>query len=174
MPLQRSLSFPALFLMIFIMGLPASAYAVKDGDDALEFTLPVISGGPDAAKEISLSDYKGRVVYLDFWATWCPPCRQTFPWMDEMHAAYEKDGLSIIAVSIDHKRDIIEHFVKQREPRFLVVQDNKGFTYRNYKIPGMPTSYLIDRDGRIVLRHVGFRARDRKDLEKAIRDLLQR
>jgi peroxiredoxin len=90
-----------------------------------------------------------------------------------MHAAYKEDGLSIIAVSIDHKRDIIEHFIKKMGPKFIVVQDHQGLIYRNYNIPGMPTSYLIDRDGRIVLSHVGFRPRDKQLLEKAIQELVE-
>ena len=145
--------------------LSLSALAQKPAPD---FTLPTI---PDNS-EITLSDLKGRVVYLDFWATWCPPCRKSFPWMDDMQTQYADDGLTIIAISIDRKRELAERFVQQMEPSFTIAHDPKGTVSRKYGVNAMPTSYLIDRQGNIVNTHIGFRNSDKDKLEQQIEDLL--
>ncbi len=150
-------------LLLFILS--TQAFAQKPAPD---FTLPTIPGNG----EISLSSLKGRVVYLDFWATWCPPCRKSFPWMDEMQSEYGDAGLTIIAVSIDSNKTLAKRFVDQMEPGFTVAHDAKGRVAKKYKVNAMPTSYLIDREGRIVSQHIGFRKSDGDKLEEQIEDLL--
>ncbi|HHI92106.1 MAG TPA: TlpA family protein disulfide reductase [Gammaproteobacteria bacterium] len=151
--------------LLFFLTLPAFA-----AEPAPDFTLPTF---PDNT-EISLKDFKGRVVYLDFWATWCPPCRKSFPWMDEMHERYKDEGLSIIAVSVDKKRGQIEQFVKKTEPAFIVAHDPTGKVAKSYKIRAMPTTYLIDRNGQLVMTHMGFRSKDKDKLEATIQSLLEK
>ena len=155
---------------VFALLFTCLAVSASAADTAAEFSLPGITQS-DAVK---LSDYKGRVVYLDFWATWCPPCRKSFPWMDEMQQRYKQQGLSVVAISVDRKRDLIEKFIKEMEPAFTVAQDDQGIVAKAYQLKGMPTSYLIDRDGHIVRTHMGFRTKDRDKLEDAIKTVLEK
>jgi cytochrome c biogenesis protein CcmG/thiol:disulfide interchange protein DsbE len=154
--------FAALFLTFTLPGFAA--------EPAPDFSLPTF---PDDAK-VNLADYKGRVVYLDFWATWCPPCRKSFPWMDEMNARYKDKGLTIIAVSVDKKRELIEKFIKKMGPSFTIASDPSGDIAKAYKLRGMPSSYLIDRNGQLVKTHMGFRTKDKAKLETAIQALLEK
>lgn len=161
--------FPALTTLLLICPLlfisPTFAKEPAPG-----FTLPTF---PDDAK-ISLQDFKGRVVYLDFWATWCPPCLKSFPWMDEMHERYKDDGLTIIAVSVDKKRELIEQFIKKTEPSFIIAHDPYGKIAKSYNLRGMPSSYLIDRNGVLIKTHMGFRKKDKAKLEAIIQTLLEK
>ncbi len=156
--------FPFLLAVVLLV-LPLSVSAQQVAPD---FTLPTL---PDNG-EINLSAFKGRVVYLDFWATWCPPCRKSFPWMDEMQAQYGDDGLTIVAISTDRNRKLVEKFIQQMKPGFIIAHDPKGRVAKSYKVSAMPTSYLIDREGNIVSTHLGFRKSDEAKLERRIEDLL--
>ncbi len=120
----------------------------------------------------SLSDYEGQVIYLDFWASWCKPCRHSFPVMNQWHKKYAPAGLKIIAVNLDQVRDNADTFLQQMTPEFLVLWDPEQYSAKRYQIPGMPSSVLIDRQGNIRLVHRGFSEQDRPNLEKAIEVLL--
>jgi len=116
--------------------------------------------------------FRGRVVYLDFWASWCAPCRQSFPWMQAMHDAYAQQGLTIIAVNLDTNRADAEKFLQQYKPQFAVRYDAAGAVAERYKVSGMPTSVIIDRRGVMRFTHVGFRPVDRTEYENQLRELL--
>ncbi len=116
--------------------------------------------------------FRGRVVYLDFWASWCAPCRQSFPWMQAMHDAYAPQGLTIIAVNLDTHRADAEKFLQQYKPPFAVRYDADGAVAERYKVSGMPTSVIIDRHGVTRFTHVGFRPVDRAEYEDQLRELL--
>lgn len=152
-------------LLFFCLSAPIFA-----AEKAHEFSLPAVT----QTGEVNLADFKGRVVYLDFWASWCSPCRRSFPWMNEMQARYKQQGLSIVAVSVDPKRDVIDPFIKEMQPNFTVLHDSDGQIAKAYKLVGMPSSFLIDRDGNVVLTHMGFRSKDKDKLEAAIQTLLEK
>jgi cytochrome c biogenesis protein CcmG/thiol:disulfide interchange protein DsbE len=137
------------------------------GDKAPDFQLPAINGD-----KVQLSDFKGHVVYVDFWATWCPPCRKSFPWMQAMHQRYQDLGLKILAISLDQKTDLIKSFVKAQKADFTVLQDKTGQVAEAYKVKGMPSSYLVDRKGIIRLKHAGFNDGDKAALEAQMKQLL--
>lgn len=162
--LRRSLLLSTLLLITCL------ASPVFADEPAPDFTLPTFPGDTN----INLQDFKGRVVYLDFWATWCPPCRKSFPWMDEMHSRYKDEGLTIIAVSVDKKRELIEKFIEKTEPTFTIAHDPSGKIAKAYKLRGMPSSYLIDRNGQLVKIHMGFRNKDKATMEAAIKTLLEK
>lgn len=122
--------------------------------------------------QVNLADLKGKVIYLDFWATWCPPCRKSFPWMEEMHTRYQDDGLAIVAVSVDGKRELAEKFVQESGASFITAIDSGKKTARAYKLRAMPSSYLIDREGKIISTHLGFRTSQTKTMEDEIKKAL--
>lgn len=127
---------------------------------------------PSAKGMVDLKKLRGQVVYLDFWASWCTPCKKSFPWMNEMHNKYKKDGLKIVAVNLDKKRDVIDTFLKKMPAEFTIAYDPGGNLAKAYKLVGMPSSYLIDRNGNLHETHVGFRKKDKQKLENKIQGLL--
>ena len=103
-----------------------------------------------------IASHKGKVVYLDFWASWCGPCRKSFPWMNTMQQQYQPQGLVIISVNVDNEKALAEEFLAEVPTNFTVFYDPKGKVARKFKLRGMPSSYLIDRTGKMVSAHVGF------------------
>ncbi len=133
---------------------------------AADFTLEGVDG------QVELSKLKGQVVYLDFWASWCTPCRASFPWMNEMQSRYAKQGLRIVAVNLDSEKDKAREFISTTHPNFTIAFDPKGIVAEQYNVLGMPSSYLIDREGKLHSSHIGFREKDRAALEKSIVEML--
>jgi thiol-disulfide isomerase/thioredoxin len=125
-----------------------------------------------AAPSLDLTRLHGRVVYLDFWASWCGPCKQSFPWMEAMKSTYEGQGLEIVAVNLDRDRADADKFLKQFHPTFDVRFDPKGELAELFKVQGMPSSVLIDRHGVTRFTHVGFRPVDGATYEAQLRELM--
>jgi cytochrome c biogenesis protein CcmG, thiol:disulfide interchange protein DsbE len=125
-----------------------------------------------AASSLDLTSLRGRVVYLDFWASWCGPCRQSFPWMENMKSSYQAEGLEIVAVNLDADRADADRFLNQFHPTFDVRFDPNGELAELYKVQGMPSSVLIDRHGATRFTHVGFRHVDGAVYEAQMRELL--
>ena len=129
---------------------------------------------PTTKEKLSLASLKGKVVYLDFWASWCSPCKKSFPWMKKMQEKYGDQGLVIVAANMDQKREKADEFIASSKPNFLIAFDPEGAVAEKYQLVGMPTSYLIDRKGELHSSHAGFREEDMEKLEKHIRDLLMK
>lgn len=144
------------------------AHGVDLGKPAPDFDLQNLK-----LEAVKLSGYQGKVVYLDFWASWCGPCRETFPWMNEMQAKYGKDGFEIVAVNIDKKRPDADKFLAQIPAEFTVVFDTKLSVARSYALKGAPTSFLIDRAGNVVSTHLGFQKDRAAELEAHIAKTLE-
>ena len=155
-----------LFAILLAMA-STGAWAVGAGEPAPDFALA--SAKSDAVK---LSDYRGKVVYLDFWASWCAPCRKSFPWMNEIKQRYASQGLEVLAVNMDGQRGDAEAFLSAHPAAFTVAFDDQGKTATAYRVKGMPSSYLIDRDGKVREVHTGFRDDQREALEGMIRQAL--
>lgn len=136
-------------------------------EPAANFTLPTDQG------TIELNKLQGQVVYLDFWASWCSPCRKSFPWMNAMQSRYGKDGLTIIAVNLDKEKDLAAKFLAEVPTQVTVAYDPEGKVAAQYQLMGMPTSFLIDRQGTIHRTHIGFRDTDKQALEADIQHLLK-
>jgi cytochrome c biogenesis protein CcmG/thiol:disulfide interchange protein DsbE len=126
-----------------------------------------------AAPPIDLKDFRGRVVYLDFWASWCAPCLESFPWMQAMQDAYERRGLTVVAVNLDQYRKDADRFLAKFHPNFDVRFDPQGEVAERFKVQGMPTGVLIDRRGVQRFTHVGFRPVDQAVYEGQLRQLLE-
>ncbi|MFK7859687.1 MAG: TlpA disulfide reductase family protein [Granulosicoccus sp.] len=119
-------------------------------------------------QQVSLEDFRGSVVYLDFWASWCAPCLRSFPWMNELQARHEAAGLKVIAINLDADSTDATKFLEATRPNFVIAYDPTGQTAVDYSIRGMPSSYLIARDGTVSWQHIGFRAKDIEKLEKQV------
>jgi cytochrome c biogenesis protein CcmG/thiol:disulfide interchange protein DsbE len=140
---------------------------------ALCFALLILSGGKAKAQSpIDLNEYRGRVVYLDFWASWCVPCLQSFPWMQSLKSTYERKGLTVIAVNLDRRRADAERFLAMRRTDIDVRFDPQGQIAEAYAVKGMPTSVIIDRHGVVRFTHVGFRPVDGSSYEAQLQQLL--
>jgi cytochrome c biogenesis protein CcmG, thiol:disulfide interchange protein DsbE len=118
-----------------------------------------------------LAPYKGKLVYLDFWASWCGPCVQSFPWLNQMQEKYGKD-LVVVGVNVDADPKAVQAFLKAHPAHFDIVRDPDGKLPELYKIEGMPSSVLIAPDGHVLHQHSGFRARDTAKYEAAIQEAL--
>ena len=127
-----------------------------------------------AGGAVTLASMRGQWVYVDFWASWCGPCKQSFPWMNEMHSKYGSQGLRIVAINVDAKASDAERFLSAVPAKFAIAYDAKGETPKRFAVKAMPTSYLIDPTGRITLVHAGFRESDRAELEAAFAKALNK
>ena len=137
----------------------------------LSLLLPVMPGVAGEAT-LDLDAYRGKVVYLDFWASWCVPCRRSFPWLNEMRNKYGDDGFSVVAVNVDAERELAAGFLRETPATFDIIYDPAGEIAAQWELIGMPSSFIIDRDGKVASRHVGFRSDSLEKYEAEIRRLL--
>ncbi len=125
-----------------------------------------------AVPTLNLAHYKGKVVYLDFWASWCAPCMQSFPWMDAMQEKYGHQGLVIIAINENKQKQNASKFLKEFSADFKIIYDPTGVLVKKYSVSGLPTSFLFDPSGNIYRRHLGFSNNSSGEYEHEIRTLL--
>jgi thiol-disulfide isomerase/thioredoxin len=125
-----------------------------------------------ATTPLDLHALLGQVIYLDFWASWCTPCRESFPWMQSLQNTYRAQGLSIVAINLDHDRSDAERFLRRFPVDFPVLFDPKGTLAEQFKVAGMPTSMGVDRHGALRFAHIGFRSEEQEHYEEQIRELL--
>jgi thiol-disulfide isomerase/thioredoxin len=129
------------------------------------FQLPSLSG-----EKVGLEQFRGRIVLLDFWATWCGPCRISMPVMERIQKEYPQD-LSLLAINLQEPRDLVENYVRKQNLRSMVLLDEDGEVGRAYQSHSIPMHVLIDREG--IVRHVqiGFSPRVADDLRRQIERL---
>lgn len=123
--------------------------------------------------DFDLSRHEGKVVMVDFWASWCVPCRRSFPWMNRMHDKYTADGLVIIAVNLDRSTDNAARFLAKYPAKFEIVYDPTGVLAKKYRVEVMPSSIIIGRNGEMVERHAGFKLKRQDEYEAIIRATLK-
>jgi len=143
------------------------AQAVDVGGIAPDFTLPTLGVmGP-----VRLSSLRGKIVLVDFWASWCAPCREAMPQYEKLYYQARRDGFEIVAVNLDEERDDAVKFLAVHPVTFPVALDPAGTVPQTFGVVGMPSSYLLDRDGIVRLRYQGFKARDLNALKEQIHKL---
>jgi thiol-disulfide isomerase/thioredoxin len=161
------MSQPTKVIVAAILGLltVAARADLKPGDAFPSLTAAGLSG--------QLPATEGRVVLVDFWASWCAPCKASFPAYSRLQSDYAGRGLVIVAVSVDEDATAYERFVKNLHPQFVTVHDKAQQLVRQVKVPAMPTCYLIGRDGKVRFVHQGFHGEDSaRELRKEIDSLL--
>ncbi len=147
----------------------SGALALEAGDRAPAFAAPALGGG----SMVELSRYRGKVVYLDFWASWCAPCLIAIPEIEAMRKAFPSDDFQVLAVNLDQKEKKALRFLKKHPVGYPSASDPKGKLPEQYGVDTMPTSYLIDRKGIIRYVHRGFQRGDSSKLRREIRALLE-
>lgn len=147
------------------------AQGAEEGDTAPSLTLPQLQ---EETVSISLSDYAGKIIYLDFWASWCPPCLVSMPIMNDMRNRLQANDVpfEVIAINVDSDPEDGVDFLLDSPVDFVVLSDPDGNSPAAYGVRGMPTSYLINLDGNIVMKHEGFKRSDGEMIENEIMALV--
>jgi peroxiredoxin len=154
--------------LLLALAASSPALALGEGDEATDFEAPLLSNG----KVIALSDHLGKVVYLDFWASWCDPCTKAIPAIEQLRREFPKDEFQVLAVNVDKSAKKATKFLKKNPIGYPSVTDPKGRLPRIFGLETMPTSYLIDRQGVIRYVHRGFRKGDVSEIRAQIAKLL--
>jgi len=141
----------------------------------LIFLSPLLYGNDDNPFTYSevIKNYEGKVVYLDFWASWCAPCRKSFPWMNELKSKFNSDQFVVVSVNLDADEKLAEKFLSQVPANFPIIYDPQGDLASELQLKGMPSSFLINTDGKIVSAHMGFTEKKKLSYEQEIRELLR-
>jgi peroxiredoxin len=151
-----------------IVALPALAVPGASGP-APDFRLAARGG-----KQVSLADFKGRVVMLNFWATWCGPCRQEMPLLESIHRKYSKMGFTLIGVNVEPDSKAAEAWLAKQPPvTFPIVYDIDSKVSKLYKVAGMPSSVIVDRKGTVRVLHRGYKPGDENEYLNHIRALIR-
>lgn len=155
-------------LIGLLLAWSGAAVAVEVGDSAPQFSAPTLGGeGP-----VSIADYAGKAVILDFWASWCGPCLVAMPELERLSNALEPESAVLLAVSVDSDPKRAARFMRKMGVSYDSLIDTDGKIAAQYDLPGMPTTYVINPEGLIVARHVGFKPGDEAKLASAVNDVL--
>lgn len=153
--------------IVLLLALFISKQIFADYPKAPDFELQTRNG------TIQLSSLQGKVVYVDFWASWCRPCKTSFPWMIEMKEKFSDMNFEIIAINLDTNKTLADEFIDSQKINFPVAFDPQAQTAEIYGVEGMPSSFLIDPQGNLRLRYTGFWNKSKNEKEKIIHDLLK-
>lgn len=156
--------FPAWPWLCLIALLWASSTLVHAADD--DFTLPDLEG-----RDHSLSDYRGRWVLVNYWATWCPPCREEMPSMERAWQTLKDDGILLLAINVGETEDQVWTFTSNYPVNFPLLLDQDSKTIEAWPVQGLPTTFVIDPQGRLAYRAIGGRAWDDPVLLEQVREL---
>lgn len=163
--------FPTILTAVIVLvsaNVPEALATPEKGKKAPNFTLRSNQG-----KVVRLSDLRGQVVLVNFWATWCGPCRQEMPLLDELNDKYRKVGFKVVAVNIDQDRKQAAAMGRSIKFRSPILFDDDQKVSRLYDLKGMPSTFIVDRDGVVRYVHVGYKRGYERDYETEIRALLK-
>lgn len=159
--------FYAVLTCALMLASNASVQAKKLSGPAPSFALKSLDG-----KTVKLSDFKGQVVMINFWASWCGPCREEMPLLEELYSDYRKAGFVLLGITIDEDVADAEGFLKKSPVSFPILSDPKGEVADLYNNQAMPSSYFVDRRGNLAHLHKGYKPGDEKNYKSVIRKLI--
>ena len=161
-------------IRVFILTI-ASLFTVSVGVQAASvsgpapnFTLKSLNGS-----NVKLSELRGKVVLLNFWASWCGPCREEMPLLNKIHNKYQPLGFTILGVNVEEQSDAAKNFIAQRPVDFPILLDSKNQVSKMYDVVAMPTTVLIDRDGNMRFLHQGYQSGDEAEYRKMVKKLVR-
>ena len=146
------------------------AYSADLGETAPAFSLKSISG----PEPVELESQTEKILYIDFWASWCGPCKLSFPSMIKLKELFKDDPFEIIAISVDADSKTAKKFLDSYKINFKVALDSAGVAAEKYALPGMPSSFLLDQDRKVIAKHKGFRKSDFTKIKEEIEEALKR
>jgi thiol-disulfide isomerase/thioredoxin len=169
-PQKRFISKFSLILCLCLVGVFFLAHCAKEKKSpsalAPDFTLKTLDG-----QEIILSQLKGKVVLLDFWATWCGPCREAIPHLIQLYKAYRENGFEVIGMSLDKgDGEVVRNFAKSMDIPYPIVMAPEEVV-RNYRVTSIPTTFILDKEGKIRQRITGFNSAISQQMNSLVTDL---
>ena len=157
-----------LLLSLILVAMASISYAEEISGKAENFTLKSSAG-----KNLKLSEYRGQVVMLNFWASWCAPCRQEMPLLEDLYKKYNKLGFTLLGVNVEEDSNKALTLLRSIRVSFPILLDNKNIVSKLYKVSAMPTTVIIDRDGNLRYVHKGYKPGYEKEYQKQIRELIR-
>jgi len=158
----------AIALLVTMLALGGPVVAKSVSGPAPDFTLKSQSG-----KNLRLSDYRGQVVMINFWASWCGPCRQEMPLLEDMYKRYAKLGFTILGVNVDNDSAKANSYLKDVKVSFPVLYDTSSSVSKLYNVSAMPTTVLVDKNGNMRFLHMGYKPGYEKDYVKQVKQLIR-
>lgn len=154
-------------LMVFSFSV-AQAKSVKVSGKAPNFTLKSLSG-----KNVKLSEFRGQVVMINFWASWCGPCRQEMPLLEKIYKKYKRLGFTLLGVNVEEDSRAAKNWLKDVTTSFPILLDNTNKVSKLYKVSAMPTTVLIDRNGNMRFLHKGYKPGYENDYKREVKKLIR-
>ena len=154
------------FALLFSMSLAFASLAKQPMPD---FELAYYKQTQTLSKEA----LQGKVLYVDFWASWCGPCRKTFPFMNDLHSRFEPSEFQVIAINMDENIEDADKFLERYPAQFPIFIDQQNTLAKQLELPGLPTAYIVDKQGVIRAVHTGFRERTKQKTIEQIRYLVE-
>ncbi|MDP2180386.1 TlpA family protein disulfide reductase [Methylicorpusculum sp.] len=155
-----------MVLLSLTMG---QVWALDEGVDVPECVMQPFDASDG---QVDLKALRGKVVYVDFWASWCGPCAKSFPFMNQLHRNLKERGLEVVAVNVDEQLADAEEFLVKQPAEFRIALDSQQACAKTFDVQAMPSTYLVDRKGVIRYVHMGFRATDADNLRSQVEQLL--
>lgn len=165
---RKSIEFGAAFALWALLLVTAPATQALEGNTLA----PAFELQDGRGNAVQLKNFSGKVVYLDFWASWCGPCQKSFPWMNALQEKFSDKDFQVVTINVDEARKDADRFLAAHPAKFTVLFDPKGQVPIQYGVKGMPTSLLIGRDGKVIYTHMGFADGSKEMLESKIRAAL--
>lgn len=165
------MSWSCKFLLLGIIGL-APITSLQAAEIGQPLSACPLSKLGNSQQPLELNQFAGKVLYLDFWASWCPPCAKSFPFLNKLHKDFGSQGLHVIGINLDEDIEDAENFLDNYPAEFTLASDLSKQCAQNLGVTAMPTSYLIDRNGVIRHIHLGFRSGETKELLEKVKQLL--
>lgn len=160
----------AMFIPLLLIGLLAGCGEQRfEAPLAQDFELPVLGG----SGSVRLSDHRGKVVYLTFWASWCIPCREEMPHLQNLWEQHREQGFEVIGINVDEDPDAAQQFAQDHDIRFPLVSDRDRSISKQYRVAGYPTHYIVGRDGRVHFSALGFTEDDTVAVTVEVETLLR-
>ncbi len=157
-----------IFFILINMLLSNHVLAIETGHTMPECALNSMADNQAGG----LNQYKGKVVYVDFWASWCGPCAKSFPFLNEMHQQLKDKGLQVVGVNLDENLDDAKGFLAKYPAEFTVMADVSKDCAKAFDVKAMPSSYIVDKNGQIHHVHLGFKSGEAEEIRTMVEKLL--